>query len=151
MMCARRYGRVSSAMDDRAGRPLAGAWIETRARGKGVRLGLSVPGDVALVSYNDIPVVSRLPTSLTSVRAPVDQIAASAPGLLRELQDPGAGRIRVGGLPPFRVGQPFPGRLSGSAAMPVALRREPGDKEISGTCRVIAGQTRGALPSPGGI
>lgn len=46
------------------------------------RLGLSVPGDVSLVGYNDIPLVSHLPTPLTSVRVPFDQIAAAALDLL---------------------------------------------------------------------
>ena len=42
------------------------------------KAGLSVPDDVSLVGYNDIPIVSRLPVPLTSVRVPFDQIAASA-------------------------------------------------------------------------
>lgn len=46
--------------------------------------GLSVPGDVSLVGYNDIPIVSRLPTPLTSVRVPFDQIAAAALELLAD-------------------------------------------------------------------
>jgi LacI family transcriptional regulator len=46
------------------------------------KLGLSVPKDVSLVGYNDIPIVSRLPTPLTSVRVPFDQIAAAALDLL---------------------------------------------------------------------
>ncbi|NWJ23790.1 LacI family DNA-binding transcriptional regulator [Rhizobium sp. RM] len=46
------------------------------------RLGLSVPNDVSLVGYNDIPIVSHLPTPLTSVRVPFDQIATSAIELL---------------------------------------------------------------------
>ncbi|MBN9083354.1 MAG: LacI family DNA-binding transcriptional regulator [Rhizobiales bacterium] len=46
------------------------------------RLGLSVPNDVSLVGYNDIPIVSRLPTPLTSVRVPFDQIANAALDLL---------------------------------------------------------------------
>jgi LacI family transcriptional regulator len=45
-------------------------------------LGLSVPKDVSLVGYNDIPIVSHLPTPLTSVRVPFDQIAAAALELL---------------------------------------------------------------------
>jgi DNA-binding LacI/PurR family transcriptional regulator len=45
-------------------------------------LGLSVPKDVSLVGYNDIPIVSHLPTPLTSVRVPLDQIAAAALELL---------------------------------------------------------------------
>jgi LacI family transcriptional regulator len=47
-----------------------------------LRLGLSIPGDVSLVGYNDIPIVSRLPTPLTSVRVPFDQIASAALDLL---------------------------------------------------------------------
>ena len=46
------------------------------------RLGLSVPDDVSLVGYNDIPIVSRLPIPLTSVRVPFDQIASAALELL---------------------------------------------------------------------
>jgi len=42
------------------------------------RLGLDVPGDVSLVGYNDIPIVSHLPTPLTTVRVPFDQIASEA-------------------------------------------------------------------------
>jgi len=37
---------------------------------------------VSLVGYNDIPIVSRLPTPLTSVRVPFDQIANAALDLL---------------------------------------------------------------------
>ncbi len=44
--------------------------------------GLSVPNDMSLVGYNDIPIVSRLPTPLTSVRVPFDQMAAAALDLL---------------------------------------------------------------------
>ena len=47
-------------------------------------LGLSVPDDLSLVGYNDIPVVSRLPVPLTTVRVPFPQIAANALELLRE-------------------------------------------------------------------
>lgn len=45
-------------------------------------LGLSVPGDVSLVGYNDIPIVSHLPTPLTTVRVPFEQIALAALDLL---------------------------------------------------------------------
>jgi LacI family transcriptional regulator len=45
-------------------------------------LGLSVPDDVSLVGYNDIPIVSHLPTPLTTLRVPFDQIAAAAIELL---------------------------------------------------------------------
>jgi LacI family transcriptional regulator len=44
--------------------------------------GLSVPEDVSLVGYNDIPIVSRLSTPLTTVRVPFDQIASAALDLL---------------------------------------------------------------------
>lgn len=59
------------------------------------RLGLSVPEDVSLVGYNDIPLVSRLPIPMTTVRVPFDQIAVAALDLLnvgaRSEQD----RIRI--------------------------------------------------------
>ncbi|PFG95596.1 LacI family transcriptional regulator [Saccharopolyspora erythraea NRRL 2338] len=48
------------------------------------RLGLSVPRDVSIVGYNDIPVVSRLPVPLTTVRVPFRQIATDALHLLTE-------------------------------------------------------------------
>jgi LacI family transcriptional regulator len=41
------------------------------------KLGLSVPKGVSLVGYNDVPIVRRLPTPLTSVRVPFEQIAAA--------------------------------------------------------------------------
>jgi len=47
-----------------------------------VNLGLRVPEDISLVGYNDIPIVSRLPTPLTTVRVAFDQIATSALDLL---------------------------------------------------------------------
>jgi LacI family transcriptional regulator len=47
-------------------------------------LGLSIPGDLSLVGYNDIPVVSRLPVPLTTVRVPFGQIATAALDLLRD-------------------------------------------------------------------
>lgn len=46
------------------------------------RMGLGVPEDVSLVGYNDIPLVSRLPIPLTSVRVPFDQMARDAVELL---------------------------------------------------------------------
>ena len=44
--------------------------------------GLSVPGDISLVGYNDIPIVSRLPVPLTTVRVPFDRVAEVALHLL---------------------------------------------------------------------
>jgi LacI family transcriptional regulator len=46
------------------------------------RLGITVGEDLALVGYNDIPLSSRLSTPLSSVRVPLDQIAANAVDLL---------------------------------------------------------------------
>jgi LacI family transcriptional regulator len=46
-------------------------------------IGLSVPHDVSIVGYNDIPIVQHLATPLTSVRVPFDQIATAAIELLR--------------------------------------------------------------------
>ncbi|WP_238529713.1 LacI family DNA-binding transcriptional regulator [Pseudooceanicola batsensis] len=46
--------------------------------------GLSVPGDISLVGYNDIPIVSRLPVPLTTVRVPFDRVAEVALRLLFE-------------------------------------------------------------------
>lgn len=42
------------------------------------RNGIAIPGDLALVGYNDTPLSARLPTPLSSVRVPLDQIAATA-------------------------------------------------------------------------
>jgi LacI family transcriptional regulator len=47
-------------------------------------LGLRVPEDLSVVGYNDIPVVSRLPVPLTTVRVPFRQIALGALELLLE-------------------------------------------------------------------
>lgn len=46
--------------------------------------GLTVPGDISLVGYNDVPIVRHLPTPLTSVRVPFDQIAQEALSLLSQ-------------------------------------------------------------------
>ena len=43
-----------------------------------IKLVLSVPEDISLVGCNDIPSVNSLPTPLTTVRVPFDQIAAAA-------------------------------------------------------------------------
>lgn len=47
-------------------------------------LGLTVPDDISVVGYNDIPIVSHLPVPLTTLRIPFDQIAASAIELLAD-------------------------------------------------------------------
>jgi LacI family transcriptional regulator len=58
------------------------------------RRGLAVPDDVSLIGYNDIPIVSHLPTPLTTLRVPFDQIAVAALDLLDGI-DAGDGRVRV--------------------------------------------------------
>lgn len=52
-------------------------------------LGLSIPGDLAVVGYNDIPVVAQLPVPLTTVRSPAHDIGVTAVRRLLEL-------VRVG-------------------------------------------------------
>jgi LacI family transcriptional regulator len=46
------------------------------------RAGITVGQDLALVGYNDIPLSARLPTPLSSVRVPLDQIAGTAIDLI---------------------------------------------------------------------
>ncbi len=47
-------------------------------------LGLSVPDDLSVVGYNDVPVSARLPRPLSTVRVPFDQVAAAIVDLLEE-------------------------------------------------------------------
>lgn len=57
--------------------------------------GLTVPTDMSLVGYNDVPIVSHLPTPLTSVRVPFDQIATEALDLLSEKMNETGDAIRT--------------------------------------------------------
>jgi LacI family transcriptional regulator len=59
------------------------------------KMGISVPDKVSLVGYNDIPIVSHLPTPLTTLRVPFDQIAANALDLLTHTTAPRDNRILV--------------------------------------------------------
>lgn len=59
------------------------------------RMGLRVPADISLVGYNDIPIVSRLPIPLTTVRVPFDQIAGEAMNLLTQGPGSDAARFRM--------------------------------------------------------
>ncbi|QND48317.1 substrate-binding domain-containing protein [Rhizobium lusitanum] len=59
------------------------------------KMGLSVPGDISLVGYNDIPIVSHLPTPLTTLRVPFDQIASEALDLLAASTIAEDDRIRI--------------------------------------------------------
>jgi LacI family transcriptional regulator len=58
-------------------------------------LGLRIPDDLSLVGYNDIPIVSRLPIPLTTVRVPFQQIAVGALALLQEAGDDNPPRTLV--------------------------------------------------------
>jgi LacI family transcriptional regulator len=46
-------------------------------------MGLSIPDDISIVGYNDIPIARHLAVPLTTVRVPFDQIATGAIELLR--------------------------------------------------------------------
>ena len=59
------------------------------------RLGISVPNDVSVVGYNDIPIVSHLPTPLTTLRVPFEQIASNALDLLTSGATSADDRIRI--------------------------------------------------------
>ncbi|WP_243697053.1 LacI family DNA-binding transcriptional regulator [Labedella endophytica] len=50
------------------------------------RRGLTVPGDLSVVGFNDIPLARHLPTPLSSVRASLDLIAQAAVRMLVEGQ-----------------------------------------------------------------
>jgi len=71
------------------------------------RAGLRIGTDLALVGYNDTPIVEHLPTPLTSVRTPFDQIAASAFDLLlRPEEQPRIRRALPTLIPRASSGQP---------------------------------------------
>ena len=59
------------------------------------RKGISVPHDMSLVGYNDIPLVAHLPVPLTSVRVPFDQVASSALELLATETVAERDRVRI--------------------------------------------------------
>ncbi|NTJ41304.1 substrate-binding domain-containing protein [Agrobacterium larrymoorei] len=59
------------------------------------KMGLSVPGDMSLIGYNDIPIVSHLPTPLTTMRVPFAQIASNALELLSDSNGEVEERIRL--------------------------------------------------------
>lgn len=72
-------------------------------------LGLQIPDDLSVVGYNDIPVVSRLPVPLTTVRVPFQQIAATALDLLQEAangDDPRSGVAAPTLIPRKSTGRP---------------------------------------------
>lgn len=57
-------------------------------------MGLSIPDDVSVVGYNDVPIVSRLPVPLTSVHVPFDQVAIEALDLLLSKEQPTGDPLR---------------------------------------------------------
>ncbi|WP_287124164.1 substrate-binding domain-containing protein [Chromohalobacter israelensis] len=68
----------------------AGRGIPRRAKSTRSSIGASL----SLVGYNDIPLASRLPVSLTSVHIPFDYVAHQAVELLFSERPPGADCIR---------------------------------------------------------
>jgi len=58
--------------------------------------GIRIPGDVALVGYNDVPLASRLEPALTTLRVPVKDFGRiSAEMLIERIQTGRATRQRV--------------------------------------------------------
>jgi DNA-binding LacI/PurR family transcriptional regulator len=58
--------------------------------------GLRIPGDVALVGYNDVPLASRLQPPLTTLRVPVKDFGRiSAELLIERIQTGRTARRRV--------------------------------------------------------
>ena len=57
--------------------------------------GLRIPDDLSVIGYNDIPVVSKLPVPLTTVREPFDLIARGAVDLLLDESLHHGGDIRT--------------------------------------------------------
>ena len=57
--------------------------------------GLRIPDDLSIVGYNDIPVVSRLPVPLTTIREPFNHIAGGALELLHEASNDNPPRTLV--------------------------------------------------------
>lgn len=50
------------------------------------RAGVTVPGQLSVVGYNDIPLAARLPVPLTTIRVPFTEIADAAVDLLIDLE-----------------------------------------------------------------
>jgi LacI family transcriptional regulator len=80
------------------------------ALSKLTNMGITVPGDISLVGYNDIPIVSHLPTPLTTMRVPFDQIAAAALELLDT--PPAAGNSATMLVAPTLIPRRSSGRLA---------------------------------------
>lgn len=88
------------ALLDRAERPEAifavSDTIAIGVLGASRDLGLSIPHDLALVGYNDIPVAAQLPVPLTTISSPAQQIGVTAVAqLLRLITGQGADHLRL--------------------------------------------------------
>lgn len=75
-------------------------------------LGLMPGADISVVGYNDIPLASRLPTPLTSVATPFDQIATTA---LDQLLAPQTSGAQVRRVLPSLIPRASTGRANGGA------------------------------------
>jgi len=58
--------------------------------------GLKIPGDIALIGFDDLPLAKRTDPQLTTVRQPIDQLGIEAVSILLDL-------INSGTEPPRRV------------------------------------------------
>src|SRR6476619_6867010 len=57
--------------------------------------GLRIPDHLSLIGYNDIPVVSKLPVPLTTIREPFNHIARGAIDLLLDETPNHTGEVRT--------------------------------------------------------
>jgi DNA-binding LacI/PurR family transcriptional regulator len=79
-------------------------------------LGLSVPGDVSVVGYDDVPLASWAAYDLTTIRQPVRRmVAATVETLLGQIED--------GNSTPLKLRIPSPLVIRGSARIPEGWNR----------------------------
>lgn len=98
--------------------------------------GLSCPGDVSVVGFNDMPFVDRFAPPLTTVHIPHAAIGARAAELLLErIEDPAATPQTLMFEPTLRV-------RASTAAPPAAGPRRAGSGATAGRGRREAGPTR---------
>jgi len=112
--------------------------------------GLRIPEDLSLVGYNDVPVVSRLPVPLTTVRVPFRQIATGALELLNEASAGAPPRTLIAAptlIPASR--QPRgndvrrPRRTGSAPPMPGAWRRARARSQRQSDIRSCGGESSG--------
>ena len=65
--------------------------------------GFSVPGDIAVVGFDDIPDATYATPSLATVRQPLDQVGAAVHSLIRDLTDDPALPVQVRHVPTMFV------------------------------------------------